>query len=123
MSIVGGPLPSLARDVDAEPRTITATIVAVALANILEPSQDHPTVLDILALGLSLQLSFRVSDNPPGKMHITATVGPSGSLTLAARDAYSIPLQNPARHRGQSQIRCTWGSGFHPQCLDQQCLS
>ena len=28
-----------------------------------------------------------VSDNPPGKMHITATAGPSGSLTLAARDA------------------------------------
>src|SRR6516165_5866179 len=61
MSIVGGPPPSLARDVDAEPRTIAATTIAVALANIVEPFQDHPTALGILALGLSLQLSFRAT--------------------------------------------------------------
>src|SRR6516164_2167202 len=61
MSIVEGPPPSLARDVDAEPRTIAATTIAVALANIVEPFQDHPTALGILALSLSLQLSFRAT--------------------------------------------------------------
>src|SRR6516164_5467075 len=59
MSIVGGPPPSLARDVDVAPRTITAATIAVALASMVEPSQVHP--LDILALGLSLQLSFRAT--------------------------------------------------------------
>src|SRR5215469_429989 len=62
MSIVGGPPPSLASDVDAEPRTITAaTTVVMDVANMVEPFQDHPIALDILALGLSLQLSFRAT--------------------------------------------------------------
>jgi hypothetical protein len=36
----------------------------------VEPPQDHPTALDTLALGLSLQLSFPATwlISPPGKM-------------------------------------------------------
>jgi hypothetical protein len=58
--------------------------------------------------------------------HRPHRVGARGTLRdevrPPARDAYSTPLRSLVCRRGQCQTRCTSGSAFHPQCLDQQRL-
>src|SRR6516164_1181190 len=67
MSIVGGPPPSLARDVDVAPRTITDTRIAPALANMVEPSTRSPPAPWDISKPMSRPCATGLANNPRAK--------------------------------------------------------
>src|SRR5215472_9499848 len=116
MSIVGGPPPSLAKDVDAKPRTITDTRIALALANMVEPSTRFPPdpcdILKPTSCPRKCPFCNVVSERPAGKRRsppllagqallrpALLPIGPSECADNAAAGAHHARPERRHRHR------------------------